>query len=1026
MAKVFVIQNPFNPHDGLQENEVAAGQTLRSLGADFDNHEWTCVAYVGGKQFFPLHSEWGDVVIGEEDCVYFMPVVGDPVSIIIIAIVAVAAVVIGLSLSVTPPSTVDSEQVEPDPVFDLTGQKNQNRLGHVIEDPYGRVRMWPSYGANAYNQYLGNNQFQYQLFCLGHGSYDIETIQIEDTEIDDFQEIEYVVYGPGEQVTLFPDNVETSTEVGSIELFGPNQEEFIDVSGPFVANSVGTTTTRLEVDVAFPQGLYFSNNSGNLDPRGVQLLFEYREINDVGVEIGDWEVLEDITKTLATNTPQRFTFQKDVPEGRYEVRAQRVNDADESARAVDKAQWVGMRAFLPSQADYGDKTMLAIKARATNNLNDRSSNRINVIATRKLPKYYPLTKTFAALDDYVEREATRSPIWAMANLARAKYAGNLADEFLDIEHFESEAAIADAAGIYFDWIYDRRSTVWEALKLPCFVNKAIPMLNGSTVSFVRDQPQTLPTFFINPENTVENSFRIEKRLFDLQEQDGLKVEYTESASWKPETVDCLLPGDAGSNMKRITIRGVTDRQRAYDLGMYLWSKERQERELVTLKTGLEGYIPTFGDLGRVGSDIPRWGQNGHIIGINGQVITLSEPVTFAEGESHQLAIRGKHGQDLGPYTVTEGIEPNQVVVVPTLPENQFFFDGMNEPPYFIFGISDIVGRVVRVVNLRPNDREGVEIKAMVDDQNRHADFGPAPVLNSPPIAPVVPAAPVVPSVTVANVPNSQSLITVNWEPAFGAVSYILEQSPDGIEWEPVDTISKTNYSLPTTASYLFVRVAAVNIGIGPWAEWDGIVGDITQVPGDVIGLAVTPAFETTVAHISWGAPTQATGYTLKILTDEGGGFVERFSVDLIAQNFDWTIAQAIAAGAVNRTIRVQVIATNPLGESATPAEVDATNPIPAELTTGISSQLINDTGTIRAYVLSWDESEEFDIEFYRVWGSEVQGFTPGMINVVYEGSLIGATIEIEDIGSGFPPLYWRVAAVDFWGDETNPSAEQTI
>ena len=906
MVRVFKIINPFNPQDGLEKREYVGGETLGTIGEPYLETPWLCVAYVDGKRYFPVRSEWEDIILKDGDCVYFMPYVGDGLSFLLIAIISVAAVVVALSIK--PPSV--GSIPEADPVYSLKGQKNQVRLGLPIEDGYGRVRVWPSYATRPYNQNYGNNQFQFQLLCFGHGSWAIEDVLIEDTPIANFQEVEYEIYGPGEPVTLFPDNVETSVEVGRIEIYGSNEVEYAGPTGPFVANSAGTLTTHLEVDLTLPQGLYLSSGSTLLDGR-VVALFEYRLIDSIGdplvpdgigeteykqvitesressnltggitgintgvweidsnvftqevhgfshqdevvtyssseldpgspyytdprfattriTEIyyiydgGGWNILSQFDKTLATNNPQRFTLQADVPKGRYEVRATRTNDANTSHLAGDTLEWTGLRAFLPPVRDYGDLTMIAVKSRATNNLNDTASNRVNAYATRKLPTYD--AGTLAAVNDIDNRAATRSPIWAMVNILRANYGGGLLDQFLDLSFLAAEATTAEAESIYFDWVFDQRTTVWEAVKLPCFTNKSIPMLNGSTISFVRDQAQTLPTFFINPENTKEGSFSIEKKLFDLRENDGLEVEYTDPATWKPEIISCLLGGQVGNNPKRIKLQGVTDRQRAYDLGMYLWYKETNEREQVTVTTGLEGYIPTYGDIGRFGSDIPRWGQNGYVESIDGSVVTLSEDLVFTDGEVHQIAIRGKHSQDLGPYTATAGDQPNKVVVSSTIPADQTFFDYQNEPPYFIFGVSNVVGKVCRVSNLTPGASGDVTIKAIVDDQGRHANFGTVPAISDVTAAPVIPDSPVVPSVVVSPVPNSVTLATVSWEPALGAANYILEQSIDGINWVSVDTVTRTNYSLPINTGVLFVRVAGVNVGIGPFISWTGLVG----------------------------------------------------------------------------------------------------------------------------------------------------------------------------------------------------------
>ena len=1019
MVRVFQVTNPYNPQDGLLQRELQPGVLLSEVGEFYRGKPWLCVAYLGGKRYFPTRDEWEGVTLTEGDCVYFMPHVGNVAQIVLIIVTIIVASIV-IAIAVAPPNVADTP--EPDAVFGIRGQRNQTRLGSPIEDGYGRVRLWPSYATQPYNQYYGNDQFQFQLFCLGHGSWEIETVQIEDTAIANFQEVDFEIYQPGEQVTLFPDNVETSVEVGQVELYGPNEVEFLGSTGPFVANEVGSLTNHLEVDVSLPEGLYYSNDDGKLDNRTASALFEYREIDNLGDPVGAWVTLAAFSKTLNTNTPQRFTLQIDVPSARYEVRAIRTNDAQTSHRAGDAIQWVGLRAFLPSVRDYGDVTLLAIKARATNNLNDSASNRVNVFATRKLPVYDTETGTLAEVGDFVNRAASRSPVWAMANILRSTYGGDLDDQFLDLDFFAAEAAVAESAGVFFDWIYDQRATVWEAVKLPCFVNRAVPMLNGSRVSFVRDKAQTLPTFFINPENTVAGSFRIEKKLFDLQENDGLEVEYTDSVTWKPEIILCLLSGQVGNNPKRIKLQGVTDRQRAYNLGMFLWFKESNEREQVTVKTGMEGYIPTYGDLGRFGSDIPRWGQNGFVESIDGATVTLSEDVVFAEGLVHQMAIRGKTGQDLGPYTVTAGEEANQVIVATEIPGDQTFFDYQNEPPYFIFGVSNLVGKICRVVSLNPADGDGVSIKAVVDNQGRHADFGTAPALDAPSTPPTVPDSPIVPFVTVANVPSSTSLVTVSWGPASGAVGYILQRSSNGTDWVDVDTVTQTNYSLPITPGTLFIRVAGFNVGIGPFVSWTGTVGVPTGPPNDVTGLIVQPSFTGVSAHIRWSSAAQATSYVVKVFTSG----VERCEIEILPTEYEFTLDEAISCGGLNRTITFEVCGKNTLGISSTPASITVTNPAPVALT-GLSSTLKSDETSAKIYTLNWAVAPGVDISFYRVYGSTVSGFTPGGGNLLFEGLATGADISISKNGSGeTQTLYWRAAAVDVWGDDTNPSAEQTI
>ena len=999
MARIITIHNPQNPRDGLEIEDRHEKCNLDVIGAKFKEHPWIAVVYIEGKRYFPLREEWGDIDLGEKDIVYFMPHIGGVVTAIIIAVVAIAAIAVALLSVVQPPNIASTP--EPDPVFDLKGQKNQIRLGSPIEDGYGRVRMWPSYATRAYNQYFGNDQYQYQLFCLGHGSWEIEEIYIEDTPIGNFQEVEFEITQPGGQVSLFPDNVETSPEVGGIELYAPNESDFVgnEFAGPFAANSANTETTRIEVDVVLPKGLYYSNDNGGLSERTIEGLFEYREIDDLGAPIGVWQTLANFAQTLATNTSQRFTLAASVTAGRYEVRASRTNNVDLDAagnknhRTGQDMVWGAMRAFLPSTKNYGDVTMLAIRARATNNLNDQSSNRVNVVGTRKLPIYNSSTQTMPAVDDYGARVATRSPIWAFVQILRAQYGGELDDLYIDYAHLDTEATQAGADQIYFDWIFDQRSTVWEVLKLPCFVNRSIPMLNGSRVTTIRDINNNIPSFVVSDSIAIDNTFEISKKLYDLNPNDGLEVEYTDPLTFKPEVVKCLLPGESGDNPKRVKLQGVTDRQKAFELGMYSWSKESYERTQINVTVGLEGYIPAYGDIVRVQSDVPRWGQAGAIISIVGTTITIDQVADLSGAGPYKLAIRGKQSQDLGPYDVTAGAEPNQLNLAAPIDTTSISFDN-DEGPFFILGESNLVGKICRIVDIRPNDDETVGLVLVVDDPRRFTDYGAAPPIGTPTLPPTIPDNPVVTGVNVELLPFTIERVAVSWTPALGANNYIVETSTDGANFIQVANIQATTLEIDVEPGTLWVRVAGVGLGVGPYDTWTGPVGQPTGVPGDVQNLRVEPVFTGLVANVKWDQLGTATSYIVKVFTEDiTQTLIEREEIEVTSNFLDYDIIQAQAAAADDRNITFEVYGKNALGNSENAATVVASNTLPPTLS-GITQTLIADTGTEKTYKISWNPSNSTDLSVYRVWGDSTSGFTPTTSNQIWQGLALETNVTV--------------------------------
>jgi len=137
----------------------------------------------------------------------------------------------------------------------------------MTPESFGTNLQVPDLAAQPYTEFVGNEQFLYQLLCIGIGEYDIKRIDIANTTIwengestGSFPEIEIEIANPGERVTLFPDNIETANEVAGQDLRR-------GMIGPFAANSPGTEITAIALDIMFPRGLGYMNDKGGMDAR---------------------------------------------------------------------------------------------------------------------------------------------------------------------------------------------------------------------------------------------------------------------------------------------------------------------------------------------------------------------------------------------------------------------------------------------------------------------------------------------------------------------------------------------------------------------------------------------------------------------------------------------------------------------------------------------------------------------------------------------------------------------------------------
>lgn len=815
MPIIVEINNPFEPHRERVhqvEEGTTFGDWLRKQYPDWVRWESPTIVTIGGQGL--LIPEYNLYKLKKDDVLNVVRLQGWAAVPYLLALLVVSSVVIALNM---PKASTPGEETQPDPTYDLKGQVNQNRFSNPIECAYGRNRIFPSIAARPYNKFKNNDQYLYQLLCLGHGEFDVEAIQIEDTPIANFPDVQYELYNPGDSVDLFPDNVITSVEVNGIELKGTNEDGY-EMSGPFVVNPSGTDTDHIELDVVFPGGLYKMNDKGSFESLNVTALFEKREIDDSGTPIGGWTTLASFSKTLRTNTAQRFTLEANVTPGRYEVRGQRTNAKDESSRTQSLLRWEGLRAFLPSTKDYGAVTLLAIAARASNNLNDRSSARVNVIATRKLPTYDEIEEEWTA------PVATRNPIWALFDAGRATYGAAMEDMYFDLDELLTLATAAATAEINFDFVFEQRISVWEAFKTILRVLRAVPMLNGSELTAIRDVPQTVPKAAFNKEQIVAGTFQYQVKLSEPGEYDGLEVSYIDQTTWTKETVLCLVDGELGDRPEKMELFGCTSRTLAYREGMYMRRCKLKLREQVKFSTGLEGHIPPWNSAIFVTHDVPSsWGQGGLLLDIADDDVTctLNEPVDFSAGGTHKIAFRKKDGTVVAPITCTAGSTPYEVVLASALTPADFEFDAQREPPGFYFGPAGEEAKFCKITNLIPDTNGVVAVQAVVYEDVFVSDTEEPPALPDVPMPPGPPAAPILDcsSVKIFPVYDNERRALVSWSTALGATSYRVEYSNNGTDWFLAGTTVDLSMQIPVEpGEMMYARVQPVGAAAGDWCD----------------------------------------------------------------------------------------------------------------------------------------------------------------------------------------------------------------
>ena len=590
------------------------------------------------------------------------------------------------------------------PTYSLQAQGNSARLGNPIPVIYGRHLIYPDFAAQPYYRYQNNVQYVYQLHCIGQGNYNVEQIRIEDTPVGSFKEITYKVINPGESNTLFDEDVVTSAEVAGQELVKG------EICGGFVLNPTESVINKIEIDVAFQRGLYYANDSGNLNQKTIQWRVDARLIDDEDNALGSWFTLGTETVTDATVNGIYKTYTYSVAQGRYEVRATRLDDKDNSSRAGHEIRWVSAKGYVVSDKNYGNVTLLAVIMKATDNLSQRSSRLINCVVTRKL-------KTWTPNGGWSGLTATRSIAWALADILKADYGAKLTDKSIDLNALYKLDQKWNSRGDTFNAVFDSKLTVYEALSRVAKVGRAVAFIQGGIVRFVRDEPKTIPVALFGPRNIVKNTLSIQYIMPSEDTADSVCVQYFSEKTWKTSEVTGTFSGSTSDKTAIVELFGCTNKDQALREAVYMALANRYRRRIVTFTTELEGLIPTYGDLIAITHDMAHWGQGGEIIAQDGLKLTLSEPVEFTSGVKNVLALREKNGSLSGPYEVT-ATELNTVVVLKTQPSIEILTASGMERTHFAFGTTDKWSVYARVTGIRPRSNQ-VEITAVIEDSRVH-------------------------------------------------------------------------------------------------------------------------------------------------------------------------------------------------------------------------------------------------------------------------------------------------------------------
>ncbi|STP01867.1 TipJ family phage tail tip protein [Haemophilus paraphrohaemolyticus] len=386
---------------------------------------------------------------------------------------------------------------------------------------------------------------------------------------------------------------------------------------------------------------------------GVQALFEQNDqgdTNPVTIELKITVGTQQIPFTIYGKYSSPYSRSIEVtnlPAVPFTIKVERITADSTSSRLANKTMWASYTEIIDAQFRYPNTAYMGMKfdSEYFNNIPTRTYE-IYGIKVRVPSNYNPETRTYTGLWDGTFKVAyTNNPAWILMDIVTHKRYG-LGDR---LGEFSVDKWALYQIAQYCDqmipdgfggqeprftcnlWLTEQRSA-YDVLSDLCSIFRAIPVWNGTELTFIMDRPSD-PVWTYTNANVVGGQFSRQYSAMKAR-HNAIQVEYKDAENNYESTIEYISDDEQirkfGLNLKKVSAFGCTSRGQAFRTGKWILETERLETETITFTVGSEGLMNIPGDIIRV-SDNHFAGTNigGRVQAIHGRILTLDREIQFS-------------------------------------------------------------------------------------------------------------------------------------------------------------------------------------------------------------------------------------------------------------------------------------------------------------------------------------------------------------------------------------------------------------
>lgn len=935
--------------------------------------------------------------------------------------------------SIPKPSLANNPAVSP--TYSIAGARNSARRYSPVPAVLGEHKMFPDIDTQPWTVFQGNEQYLHMTFNFGWildnaaGGLTISDLKIGDTPIDDFDGVDYEwSTGTTGALSLFHTNVKTL-----------DGGELKDNLG-WIYRTTPLGTTKIGVDLS---GQVFQvDDEGTFRALSCTFQAEYREVGNQS-----WSPLVGSSATFVWTgskpKPIRRSYHKNVEQGQYEIRVRKVTADPTSDRQTISMQLTSIRAYRRDEGDYELQKRLAVKIRASGQLNG-TIDALNAIVRQNITAYDE-----AGDDDLNPASQFKAIAKGLHNASgELLFGAGLTNAQLDTTTLNNWGDWCNTHGLECNFVFDQQQTIADMLMIPARLGRGSWSWGTGKLGVVWDEESRPVTQLITMENIISGSFEVQYTSEDLA--DEIIVTFVNpDIGWEIDTIRVNVPG-VTDPVRPVTldIAGLTDKDQAAKEANLIAARQYYHRRRVTLEMDSEALVSTRGDVVMLTHDLTSWGQSARIMSGTTTQLEVSTPINIETGTQYYCGVRKPDGTIYTVPVTDPGTTGDYTTINLDSPLDEA--PGTTEAAQdwvLQFDIQTTPGRRMKIVELVPLGVAGERVKLeMIDDDASYyaAEGGTYNWITQDPNDPNLGQ--------ISNIQFSETNLGGSPETARVTVSWNLTQATGAdVRWRAIGDVSWTDLGTITGTStdIDFTQTQSIEVELTPDAI--AVVGptvygyytvktlgnDATNiVVPDVTGLSLdngdtATTFSAADANFSWDPATATISSETEANDELQDDFFDSYQVDIeessvvvfsttvTEPNFSFTktLNDASTSGP-HRSFTIKVYYKATTGQlSVTAASLTVTNAAPA-------APSINVISGVGQYWVQIDEAVEPDFAGYYVFASDTSGFTPGAGTVVYKG--LDRVVNIDEVEGS--TIYVKAAAYDTISDvigDLNYSTQDT-